>query len=264
MKVAVLGSSGFLGRFIANQLQSDGYEVFPMTRDTLSLTNHAEVRDWLTKNRPDAVINCATAGRKTVNDVVFEDVQNNISIFLNFYNNSELFGKFINVGSGAEFDTRQHIDMASEGDILISTPASSYGYSKNVISRMVLGQANFYTLRLFGCFDVSEPEGSLLKKCLSDEFVCVQDRAFDYFSAKDFYRVVEHYLNNQVLIKDINCVYQEKHNLMAILDKFREYHRLFVTLDITPNGKNYTGNGDLLASLDISLDGLEQGLKDYK
>jgi len=264
MKVAVLGAGGFLGSYITSHLQSDGYDVLPITRDTLDLTDYTTVEEWLDKTRPDAVINCATAGRKNVNNIVYADIQNNISIFLNFYNNSNLFGKFINIGSGAEFDNSKHIISANEENILTARPTSSYGYSKNIIARMILDKDNFYTLRLFGCFDSSEPKDSLLRKCMTHEYIPVQDKGFDFFSARDFYRVLLHYLNNQVSIKDVNCVYQEKYKLMTILDNFRVYHNIFVTLDLASGGKDYTGNGDRLASLNIPLDGLEQGLKDYK
>jgi DNA (cytosine-5)-methyltransferase 1 len=39
------------------------------------------------------------------------------------------------------------------------------------------------------------------------------DRKFDYISADDFYKIVDHYLKNDQLQKDINCVYETKHYL---------------------------------------------------
>jgi nucleoside-diphosphate-sugar epimerase len=264
-KVAVLGAAGCIGSILTKYLQSDGYEVLPVTRDVLNLNDSYNVKNWLIENRPDVVINCATAGGKlTVNDIIYEDIQNNTAIFLNFYNNSDLFGKFINVGSGAEFDMSRDLNQVSETEILASSPTTSYGYSKNIIARWTLTKDNFYTLRLFGCFDPSEPEFRLLKRCMTQDTLTVENKQFDFISAKDYYQVVKHYVNNQVSIKDINCVYQEKYDLLTILEKFVSYHNLNIDIVTTTSGKNYTGNGDRLASLNLPLEGLELGLKNYK
>lgn len=257
MKVAVLGSSGFLGSYALHNLKD--CVVYPVTRQTLDLTSSDEVRQWLTDRRPDVVINCATSGGKTkMGEVNLAELQNNLSVFLSFYNNSDLVPKFINVGSGSEFDVSKNIEIAQESDIVNSVPTETYGYGKNVISRMVLEKENFYTLRLFGCFDRSEPEFRLFKKVISGEVTSISDRYFDYFSASDFVKVLTFYINGTDLPKDINCVYQKKYLLSQTLDKLKKAAQVD---SINPN--NYTGNGDKLAALDIKLDGLEKGILEY-
>ena len=257
MKVAVLGSSGFLGSYISHNLKE--CVVYPVTRQTLDLTNSDQVRQWLKDRRPDVIVNCATAGGKTkMGDVNLAELQNNLSVFLSFYNNSDLVPKFINVGSGSEFDVSKNIELAEESDIVNVVPAETYGYSKNIISRLVLEKENFYTLRLFGCFDRSEPEFRLFKKVIRSEVTAISDRYFDYFSANDFVKVLGYYINNQDLPKDINCVYQNKYLLSQILDKLKKEVQV---KDINPN--NYTGNGEKLAALEIKLDGLDKGILDY-
>lgn len=257
MKVAVLGSSGFLGSYILHNLKD--CIVYPVTRNNLDLTNSVEVRQWLQDRRPDVIINCATAGGKTkMGDVNIAELQNNLSVFLSFYNNSDLVPKFINVGSGSEFDVSKDINLAQEINIVNSIPKETYGYSKNIISRMILEKENFYTLRLFGCFDKSEPDFRLFKKFIKGDVTSISDRYFDYFSASDFVKVVTYYINNDLLPKDINCVYQNKHLLSEILDKFNKEVRV---VEINPN--NYTGDGSKLASLGIDLDGLDKGILKY-
>jgi hypothetical protein len=197
-------------------------------------------------------------GKIGLHDQIFEDVQSNLSIFLNFYNNSNLFKKYINIGSGSEFDIRCDINNAAELSILDACPKESYAYSKNVIARMVLGKDNFYTLRIFGCFDQSEPDFRLFKKVLSNNISSILDRQFDYISASDFMKILKYYLYNDNLIKDINCVYSDKLYLSQILDKFNK--------EIKINGinpLNYTGNGNNLSNLKIKLDGIDIGIKEY-
>lgn len=258
MKVAVLGANGFLGQCILRNLIQ--YTLIPVTRKDLDLTNFEQVKSWLIENQPDVIINAAIAGgsKTGLSQQDFFDVQNNLSIFMNFYNNSNYFSKFINIGSGAEFDLSTNIEHAREEDLIRANPKDSYGYSKNLISRLVLEKDNFYTLRLFGCFDRSEPEFRLFKKFLDTQHFCLIDRQFDYISAKDFCRILSHYLDNDQLPRDINCVYQDKLWLSDILAKFNKGFSIIDT-----NELHYTGNGEKLNSLNISLDGLELGIKEY-
>jgi len=257
MKVAVLGSSGFLGSYIVKNLK--GVDVYPISRKTLNINNFNHVQEWLEYIKPDVIINCATAGGKTkMGEVSLDDFQNNLSLFLNFYNNSDLFSKFINIGSGAEFDVSTDINKATEDSILTANPKETYGYSKNLIARMCLEKQNFYTLRLFGCFDTSEPDFRLFKRFLRNDPLDLVDRQFDFFSAQDFFRVLTYYLNNEVEQRDINCVYENKLYLSEILGKFRP-------VEITKKiDKNYTGDGSKLAKLGIPLVGLDESIKDYK
>lgn len=266
IKVAVLGSNGYLGRYIVKKLKLDGYNVLPVTRLDLTLTDTQHVKLWLEKHRPYAVINCAAAvsivGVREHN-VNFEDLRNNIDIFLNFYYNSDLFSKFINIGSGAEFDKTRSITEVSETEIVTSFPSETYGYSKNLISRFVLEKEKFYTLRLFGCFDNSEPDIRLFHQLQIKDQVVLEDKQFDYISTRDFYKVLKYYVNNNAVYKDINCVYLEKYMLSEIASMFKKQHNLPVEITVSKIGKDYSGCGRRLSQLEITLDGLEKSMKEY-
>lgn len=258
MKVAVLGANGFLGRFLATQLNKKGYVVYPVTRKELDLTNFLSVTNWLKNIKPNAIVNCAISSNIGVNDFVYEDIQNNLNVFLNFYNNSDEFDKFFSIGSGAEFDRRYNIHLASELDIFTSQPKDSYGYSKNVISQLSTHNEKFYTLRLFGCFHISEPKFRLFNRVASGEKVKITDRQFDYFSAYDFFAVLDYLLNNDSLFRDYNCVYKDKLYLSQILNKLNPVE----VVDKTHN--NYTGLGKRIADLNLELLGLDKSIEAYK
>lgn len=267
IKVAVLGSNGYLGSYLVKRLIDDGYTVLPISRKDLNLTDFKAVGQWLDLNQPDTVINCATAVSITgvrENTVNYDDFRNNINIFLNFYHHSHFFRKFINIGSGAEFDKVDGVNQAVESDVIKSFPKETYGYSKNLISRLVLEKDKFYTLRLFGCFDSSESPVRLFHQLQIKDQIDLQDKQFDYFSAQDFYKVVVYYLNNNVAHKDVNCVYQEKQLLSQVATMFKKLHNLSVKINIVGVGDNYSGSGNRLATLGIPLDGLEKSIKDYK
>jgi nucleoside-diphosphate-sugar epimerase len=266
MIVAILGSNGYLGKFLTNRLSADQtVTVIPVNKQTIDLTNHNSVLNFLQTNKIDTVINCAVAGGNLqINDVNYKVLQDNLNIFLNFYNNSKYFKKFINIGSGSEFNTKTDIDNAIEDAILNAYPTESYAYSKNIISRLVLENDKFFTLRLFGCFDKTEHEFRLLKKFSAQTSFSLMDRKFDYISASDFYKIVDHYLKNDSLQKDINCVYGTKHYLSEILTEFKSLHHIDTDLKIEGiNILNYTGNANKLNSLNLNLDGLQKGLELY-
>ena len=129
MKIAVLGANGFLGSYLYNYFTANGYDTLPVTRATVNLNDYWAVDQWLCQYRPDVVINCAVSGGGLqVNDINYSDVQRDLGIFLNFYNNPQV-RRYINIGSGAEFDRRVSIVNCTEEDIKSVTPIDSYGYT---------------------------------------------------------------------------------------------------------------------------------------
>ena len=264
MKVAVLGANGYIGKYLTQWLLDESISVLPVTRQTVDLVNYHDVTQWLQNERPNVIVNCATATTHfQITDFVYQDVQNNLDIFLNFYNNSHLFDRFINVGSGAEFDRNLNINQARESDIFSRQPKDSYGYSKNIISRLCVEKEKFFTLRLFGCFGHGEPEFRLFQKFVKQSQVDIVDRYVDYISLVDFCLIVKHSLNNNVP-QDINCVYQEKYLLSKIFDIFQTIHNVNTNLNIANvDSKNYTGCGNTLSELNLPINGLVQGIKNY-
>ena len=88
MIIAILGSNGYLGKFLTNRLSLDqSVTVIPVNKQTIDLTNYTSVLNFLQANNIDTVINCAVAGGNLqINDVNYKVLQDNLNIFLNFYN----------------------------------------------------------------------------------------------------------------------------------------------------------------------------------
>lgn len=266
MKVLVLGAAGFIGNLFTNDLLKYGYEVIPITRQDLNITNFNEVQQFLHKTNPYAVINCTIpSGRSKIDNLDQSDVDNHLSIFLNFYNLSEYFEKFITIGSGAEFNRSHDITNASELDILNVRPLDNYGRLKNLISRISIGHNKFYTLRVFGCFDPSESADRLFSKLFTQQSVAIDDREFDFISVHDLCTVLRYYLNNTVIYRDVNCVYSVKKQISEIVNEFVYYHKLPIQVNIrSTNNLNYSGNSSRLDLLKLPLDNLTNSIENYK
>ena len=95
------------------------------------------------------------AAAMMTNDDGIIDARNNFGMFMNFYDNRSLFGKFINTASGAEFDRTTNIDNVSESEIFNRMPRDSYGWGQNMKSRICAQTDNFYNIRIFNCFGLA-------------------------------------------------------------------------------------------------------------
>lgn len=261
MKIAVIGARGFVGSNICDRLGYN-HNVTRITRDLIDVLDPYSVKSFLRAHLFDVVINCAAV---MTNNETLSDARNNFGMFMNFYDNRELFGKFINTASGAEFDRTTNIDRANEGLIFDRMPRDSYGWGQNMKSRICAQTDRFYNIRIFNCFGRGEPNTRIFPRFLaSDNFVLTNDRYFDYFSVEDLCTVVEHCTENLWREKDVNAVYQEKHKISEVLAKFCELKGLEPNFKIdSTSDNNYTGNAYRLSSMNIKLTGLEQGLKSY-
>jgi GDP-L-fucose synthase len=267
MKIAVLGSRGFVGRNLAERFKREGHSVVGLTRDVIDLLNPLVVKHWLDTNRPDLIINAAAVMTSSSN---VADAHNNLGVFMNFYHNSHMFGKFIDTGSGAEFDRSRNIDMVEETELFRCWPADSYGFGQNLKGRLCVERENFYHLRIFNCFGTGEQPSRLIARFLNSDaqFRIINDRYFDFFGIDDLYTVVKHVSNAKYIPiwqRDINCVYMQKIKLSDMIRLVCDVRGLSYdsfTIDST-SPLNYTGNGGRLASLIPDLIGLQRSVEKY-
>jgi GDP-L-fucose synthase len=262
MKIGILGSNGFVGSSLVTYL-SKKYKVVAINRSTTDLLDPYCVKEYLRSQHFDVIVNAAAV---MTSEDSFADTRNNLGLFMNFYNNSELFGKFINLGSGAEFDRSTNIDCARESLIFDRMPKDSYGFGQNIKSRLSHTKKDFYTLRLFNCFGSNESSSRIFSKFLSMQdqpaFEIQNDRYFDYFSIQDLCKVVDSYVTTNHSDADVNCVYYDKHKISEVVEMFANIHGLKKNFTVVSTSENnYTGSGTALEALGLNLDGLKKGLE---
>lgn len=261
MKIAVIGARGFVGRNLAEHL-GQTHSVTAVTRDTLDLLDPVQVKYFLKDNLFDVIVNCAAS--MTDNETL-HDARNNLGMFMNFYCHSGLYGKFINTASGAEFDRSTNIDNVLESAIFNCMPKDSYGWGQNMKARICAKTDGFYNIRIFNCFGQGEQASRIFPRILNQkELVITNDRYFDYFSIQDLKQVVDHCVDHDWPIQDINAVYEKKFKISEIVEKFCSLNDLERTISVTSKSvNNYTGNAMSLKTLGIKLGGLDQGFREY-
>jgi len=269
MKILITGAGGFLGSYLKNYLQ--GYDVTALTSSELNLMDPVATNNHFSHNKYDIVINCAAKGRYQARDVDHSITDANMRMFMNLLANQYKFGKLINIGTGAEFGLSSNIDQAKESDIYNMLPIESYGFSKNITSRLINSLDNFYTARLFGCFDPNEPPGRLLSGFIQnyktkDRVEVTNDRYVDYVSVSDFAKIIRLFIQGVIVDKDFNVVYKEKYRMSELFIKYCNIHGLdsdkVVVTSTSEN--NYTGDSTKIEKYLRHLQGLDNALKEYK
>lgn len=260
MKIAIIGSNGFVGSNITNYLKTK-HTVIGVTRQTVNVLDYYQLRQFLTKNMFDCIVICAATMANNI-----YDIQNNLGILTNFYNNRLLFGRLINTASGAEYDRSRDINCSDEQEIFKILPSDYYGLGQNLRSRLCVDTDNFYNLRIFNCFGQNEISTRIFPRLLQSkkDFIVYDDRYFDYFGIHDLCKVMDYYLDQTPQYKDINCVYDKKQLISQTIQEFNNIHKLGKNITVQNTSQNnYTGSHCKLYTLGLNLLGLTKSLQNY-
>jgi len=260
MKIGIIGANGFIGGRLYRHF-APKYSVTAITRQTVDLLDFYQLQSYLIAHKFDCLILSASTMKNETSDL-----KNNLGIITNLLLNRSKFGKLINLASGAEYDRQRDINKFDETELFNSIPIDYYGLSQNLRSRICLSTPNFYNLRIFNCFGLNEIKTRIFPKFIlaENEFTIYNDRYFDYFSIQDLGIVIDHYICNDKIYKDINCVYKEKYLISEVLTKFKEIHQISTSINVSNTvSNNYTGDGTKLANMHLDIAGLEHGLKNY-
>lgn len=263
-KIGVLGGGGFVGRYLVQHLAGN---VIPVTRREVNLLDANATYDYLAEQQFDVVIGAAKHPEYPLADRT-DIASTNLNLFTNVYAARGLYGRYINLGSGAEFDRRYNITNRTEQHLFMSMPLDGYGLSRNTISRICLSEEefDFYTVRLFGVLHGSEQAHKLFRKLRNNiEHIYMKDSYFDYMSLDDIKTVIQYFVDADVpKYRDVNAVYENKLLLSEQVNRFKEIHGLTTSIHIDGPTVDYTGDGGKLKDLNLQLTGLEQGMKNYE
>lgn len=204
MKILVTGGNGYIGSSL-NSYLSKKYDVTTVTRKDFDLINQREVTEWFKDKSYDVVIHTAIRGGSRLRKDDMSIVSENIMMHQNLFVNKHRYSKFISLGSGAELYNR-------------NTP---YGFSKHLIRESVLNNNNFYNIRIFALFDENELETRFIKSNITrylnkNPMIIHRDKYMDFFYMKDFISLMQYYIENDKLPKEIDCTYETTYKLSEI------------------------------------------------
>jgi len=203
-KILITGGNGYIAKSIYNSLK-DKYNITCISRQDFDLTSFKDMNNFFQNKYFDVVIHCAVQGGNRLKQESFKNMDNNLIMYYNLLQHHYYYNKLIHFGSGAETN-------ASE------TP---YGISKKIISNSILETDNFYNIKIFAIFDENELntrfiKGNIKRYINKEPIVIHQDKYMDFFYMDDLIKLIEHYVVNNNLPKQIDCSYDKQYKLSDI------------------------------------------------
>ena len=247
MKILITGGNGYVAKSLTTALRNT-HEVYAPTRQQLNLIDSKAINTWFEDKYFDVVIHCAVVGGSRLKPEDSSIMDQNLQMYYNLLTHKNKYNKFINFGSGAELLQKD-------------TP---YGLSKHIIYKSIIEKENFYNIRIFGVFDENEWETRFIKtsikKYINNESMEIhQNKYMDFFYMEDLVSLVEFYILNNNLPKEIYCTYCESKTLYHITDIINHLnnHQVEIKLNNSGIGTKYIGK---FTDLGINYIGLEQGI----
>ena len=244
MNILITGGNGYIAKSLSDGLWRgmNRYDITSITRKDFDLTDREATSKWFKDKYFDVIIHTAVVGGSRLHN---DDADV-------LYQNKHCFGKLINFGSGAE----------------LGMPNDPYGLSKKVISNFIDAEPFFYNIRIYGVFNENEWDTrfikSNIKRYINKEHINIhQDKLMDFFYMKDLIKLVDYYITEKHIPKNIDCTYSQSYSLLDIahvINNLSDYKVGIVAK--TTKVKDYVGKFNLP---DLKWIGLEKGIKDtYK
>ena len=248
MNILITGGNGFVASQLVKYLPS-GYNITTVTRQDFDLTAFEAMNNFFQGKYFDAVIHCAVQGGSRLKEDTHRDVDVNLTSYYNLLQHKSHYNKLIYFGSGAEVH-----------------PNTPYGLSKYIINQSTKDKPNFHNLRIYGVFDENEWETRFIKtnikKYISNKPMEIyQNKYMDFFYMEDLVSLVELYILNDNLPKEIDCTYCKSKTLYHITEIINHLngHQVEIKINNSDIGIEYIGK---FTDLGMNYIGLENGIKE--
>ncbi|MDD5020748.1 MAG: NAD(P)-dependent oxidoreductase [Endomicrobiaceae bacterium] len=253
-KILLTGGSGFIGRNILESFLIEKYDISHPSRQELNLTDYDCVKSYFKDKTFDVVLHSATKpGHRNAKDT--KDLFSlNTGMFENLINHKDRYGKFINFGSGAIYDTSTNITDFKEENIFKNICQDEHGFCKYVVAKKIEQLENFIDLNIFGIFGKYEDwqirfiSNAVCKTLYDLPITLRQNRRFSYLFVDDLMPVLEFFIENDVKYKSYNIVPDEKIELLEIAELVKKISNKNIEIKVAKDGYglDYTGNNSRL------------------
>jgi UDP-glucose 4-epimerase len=247
LNILITGGNGYIAKSIYNAFK-DIHNVTSITRKDFDLTDSFETIKYFSNRYFDIVFHCAVSGGSRLKSDTWSDMDNNLKMFYNLLHCKNKYGKLIHFGSGAE----------------TYSPESPYGLSKKVISRSISEIDNFYNIRIFAVFDENELDtrfikGNIKRYIDKKPIIIHQDKWMDFFYMGDLIYLLEHYINNNSVPKQVDCTYNTFYKLSDIANIINELDDYKVEIKIENEEMTFSYCG--ISNSTLEFLGLKKGIK---
>jgi len=246
MRILITGANGYIGKTLYNSLNTK-YDIVPLSRKELDVTNLKQVKDYLKNKYFDVVIHCAVEGGLRLEPENSSILDSNLKMYYNLLECKNHFNKFFYFGSGAEKQD------------------TFYGLSKKVLNQSIQGKDNFHNVRIFAVFNENELESKFVKTNIRNyitrkDIGIFQNKYMDFFYMDDLITLMDYCIVTDNLPKEINCSYNYSPTLYDVAQIINNLSDYKVNINIEEWGMAPLFNGSF-TDLGLNYIGLEQGIK---
>jgi len=253
--ILITGGTGFIARNLKEYLDSK-FKVFAPTHSELELLDESKVAKFILKNKIRQVIHCANigGGRDTVGmpNVVYS----NLRMFFSIVQNLDYLEKFIQIGSGAEYNMRNYKPKMTEDYFDKHIPSDDYGFAKYVCAKFIQNIDKACELRLFAVFGKYENvyikfiSNAIVRNLFKLPIVIYQNVYFDFMYISDLVRIMEYFLTHTPQHKSYNITTGKPIDLVTIAEKINKIGKFKSKIVVKNPGLNteYTGDNSRLLS----------------
>ncbi len=249
-KILLTGGSGFIGRNILESFLAEKYDIVAPGRHELDLMDTNSVDSFFKTRTFDVVVHSAVKpGHRNALD---HDrlLYSNLKFFETLLRHRSRYEKFINLGSGAVYDTSCSISMVSESSLYNRIGASDHDFCKYVISRQIQDLDGFVDLNIFGIFGKYEDyairfiSNAICKTLFDLPITLRQDRLFSYLYIDDLMPILAFFIDNKVAHRSYNIVPDYTTSLLGLATLIQEISGQNEPVSVlTPGfGLDYTGS----------------------
>jgi UDP-glucose 4-epimerase len=255
-RILLTGGNGFIGRTLLNSALASEYHIEAPSSKELNLSDTAAVDAYFQDRTFEAVIHSAVKpGHRNATDAT-DLVQTNLRLFHNLKRHRHRFGTFINLGSGAIYDTSQDIVQAKEAQQFERFPSDEHGFCKYVMGQQLELLPQSVNLHLFGIFGPHEDwqirfiSNAVCKTLVDLPITLRQNRCFSYLYAPDLVPVLRHFIEHRPQYTAYNVVPNEVQELASLAEQVQLLSGKSLPIHIAQagNGREYTGCNDRLCN----------------
>jgi GDP-L-fucose synthase len=206
--ILLTGGSGFVGRNILPLLR-ERFSVSAPRRTELDLLDADAVMRYLEYGRFDAVVHLANPTAHNPIDRPEELFERSLRVFTSLARCSELCGRMIYLGSGAEYGKHRPIARVNEDEFGNELPRDAYGLSRYIMSELSRECENIINLRLFGCCGSGDKSHKLIPHVIN----CIkadgpielrQNAIVDFLYVEDIAPALIHFIESEPEHKTYN------------------------------------------------------------
>jgi UDP-glucose 4-epimerase len=247
--ILITGGSGFIGRKLTERLGAD-HVVSAPGRAELDLLDPDAVRAYLRGGVFDVVVHAATWDATVTSQRSPELVlENNLRMFHHLTRDRDVFGRLINLGSGAEYDRGRDLDRVTETAFGEAVPSDQYGFSKYLARMFCEATPRFVNLSLFGVFGPGEDwrlrylSNACCHALAGLPIEVGRDAAFDYLPVGDVAEAVAWVAGHEVEARSYNVCSGRPRSLSSLAELVRDVSGGDVSVEVlSTGGRSYVGD----------------------